>query len=132
MTTVDDVFAEVERKRTLNLIAPYTMNGHRAEDLLDELLNAELVVTRHDHQAALRKTADWQDHLADQLRGAEVMIGQLRRLVDRTSAERLSAVFADLEQVPSQRTAKHDEDCWKRHTGCLARRLRDQLSGVER
>lgn len=94
---------------------------------LDRALASGEVIWAAEHKAAITAEVEGQHRWFDRAETAEREVARLQRLVDHATVERTDAVLETLAEIPAQRTARHDKDCWQRHIGCLARRVRDLL-----
>jgi hypothetical protein len=92
---------------------------------------AEICVPRDVHEAAVGSANAYQRRWFDKAEAAEKRALRAERIASQLDPERIGRVFRDLEQVPSQRSAKHDTDCWQRHAGCLGARVRSLLATGE-
>lgn len=94
---------------------------------LDRALATGEVIWAAEHKAAITAEVEGQHRWFDRAEAAEREVARLQRLVDHATVERTDAVLETLAEIPAQRTARHDKDCWQRHVACLARRVRDLL-----
>lgn len=106
-------------------------HGEVAEAIAASITASGQLVSRDEHAAKLAKAIDWQRHWCDRATKAENKVSQLQRALAARDPERLALVARDLDAVAQQRSARHDEGCWRRHTGCLARRILARLAGED-
>lgn len=87
------------------------------------------VVPRDVYDADVRREVEWGHHIGDQRDAAQLEVSRLRSKLDLTAVARVNAVRALVADVDGGRSGTHDETCHRRHTGCLARRVREALGG---
>ena len=108
----------------------YVATG-RHRRLAEEILAALPMVDTEYLNAAVKRELDWQHYWTDKWQAADLEANRLRRLLNVTSLERVSAVSRLVHSLSRSRTARHDDECWQRHPGCLARRISDLLEGEQ-
>jgi hypothetical protein len=96
------------------------------------ILDSGLVVTRDKYRADERSWADHQNRTFDRAEALERQLFRAQRDLELCNPERVKAALGMLNGATRQRTAKHDTECWRRHTGCLADRVIKALAGAER
>jgi hypothetical protein len=89
------------------------------------------LISREDHRAQERSWADHQRRNFDAQQAAERALSTARRELGLCDPERIKAALTLLRGANRQRTAKHDDLCWRRHTGCLADKIANTLTGNE-
>lgn len=91
---------------------------------LELAIGAGRVVTREYHNQAVEFAVETEQ------RKAASREYRLRVLLDLANADRVAQLIADLGKVSAgSPSLKHTPDCWQRHAGCLAARLRSVLDG---
>lgn len=95
------------------------------------LSEASPMVTPAAHRAAIKRETDWQRHIGEKLQRAEAECSRLRQMLDHCDPGRVSEVQRLTAGMYPSKSAKHDDDCHKRHAACLAVMVRHALLGED-
>lgn len=98
----------------------------RTRNAAERLVTYHGVVDRETHNAAVKREVEWGWHIAEHRDRLDTELHKLKRLLNLSSLGRVQAISWLVRDLHPSRTAKHDDTCWQRHTGCLAHAI-DQI-----